>query len=373
MKADILILGGGAIGANVAFELSKNGYKVILLEKNVVASGSSGASAAMLEAQLEAHRGEPFFDLATKSQNLFPSLYEEIKDKTKIDFEYERCGILQVALTESDVTQLQSEVTRQSHAGLKAKWLTQKDLRSHWPQINPAHLGGAFYGEDGQINGRIFTEALIKAAQLHGAIIKEKVGDLILKKANQDTIEIESASEMFLGSKVVVAAGAWSAELLESFNLVLESHPIRGELVVFSTPTRPVPCPIYTTQMGYVTPKRGITFVGSTMEDVGFQEEVSDKTIQQLTQQGIFLVPSLAKSPVLTVTSAFRPGSVDGLPYIGHLPEAPNVIVATGHLRNGIMLAPITAKIVTALVSEEKWPTSLLPFSPTRALRYSLS
>ena len=153
MNFDVAILGGGTIGATTAFELSKAGLKVVLLEKRHIASGASGSSAAMIEHQIDANRGEPFFSLSKASNALFPSLHQEIKTLTGIDFQLEQKGIVQLAMNQIDVDFLTNEVSRQQSLGLRARWLDADAMQDKIPTLNPIHLGGAFFEEDGQVNG----------------------------------------------------------------------------------------------------------------------------------------------------------------------------------------------------------------------------
>jgi glycine oxidase len=144
-------------------------------------------------------------------------------------------------------------------------------------------------------------------------------------------------------------------------------EPIRGELAVFDTPERLIPTPIYTRDRGYIAPKDGYTLVGSTVEHVGFEMAPSEETRRRLRERGIALVPALKDKVCRTTTIVgLRPGTPDELPFIGPLPDHANVIVAAGHYRNGVLLAPITAKLVADLVAKRTPRVSLEPFSPTR-------
>jgi len=358
---DAIVIGGGLIGASSAYELSKTGLRVLLLEKRTMGSGASGTSAAMLECQTDAHRGEPFLSLARASNRLFPALYQELLDLTGIDFQYEPSGILEIALTEEEARTLK--------AGTPAQWLDSNDVRKNYPQLVPENFGGAFYQNDGQVNGEKFLAAMAQAARLTGTEIKENIGPLHLVVNHDQALEARSRNEVFTADKFIVCAGAWSNEILKPIGHALELEPIRGQLIVFDTPKRPLPCPVYTRSCGYITPKKdGTTLAGSTIERVGFNEAATPEAEALLRSQAIRLLPSLSRQAVRGMTAGLRPGTPDDLPYLGHFPEIKNLIVATGHYRNGILLSPITAGIVASLVAGTPPPVDIRPFSPSRNL-----
>lgn len=360
MSYDVIIVGGGIIAAASAFELSKAGLKVLVLEKKHVGSGASGASAALLEFQVDAFRGEPFISLAKASRPLFASLQNEI------DIQYEGCGIVQVALTEADVAALKAEISRQQALGLKCQWLDQAALQKNLPQVSRSLMGGAFFAEDGQVSGEKFLKNLMKAAVLKGTRLIEGVADIQLVQEN-NVVSVQTNQQRFEAPHVVLAAGAWSDQLLSPLGFKLGVEPVKGQLAVFDTPHRPLPFPLYTRERGYIASKQdGYTLVGSTMENVGFDAAASNATGRTLAARAIELVPILSSSPFRTTIAGLRPGSPDDLPFLGRFPELPNLIVATGHFRNGILLAPITAKVVSSLVMNQKMGLDLAPFRPDR-------
>ena len=367
MNYDAIVIGGGIIGACASYFLSKENQKVLLIEKNFIGRGASGSSAAMLECQIDAHRGDPFFSLALASHKLFPSLYLEIKESTGLDFQYDPCGILQLALIEEDSLFLKSSVADLQKKGLKAEWKETDQIQSEYPYLNSDHVGGAFFWEDGQINGEKFLSAMIKASKKNGVDVLSEQKDVMWDVRNGKVEGIKTPQKTYCAGKYVVAAGAWTDSLLEPLQTKLGIYPVKGQMLVYETPNIPLKHPIYTRSSGYVTPKKdGYTFVGATVEKVGFSEESFTKEQTQLKSYADNIFPGLLKKTFRGVVSGFRPGSPDDLPVIGPLVDHPQIIVASGHYRNGILLAPITGQAVTDLALGKKPAFDILPFSPSR-------
>ena len=367
-KFDVIVIGGGIIGISCAYELAKQGYTVAVLEKHHCGSGASGRSAAMLEFQMEAHRGEPFLSLAKASKKLFPYLHAEIKNTTGIDFQYEQCGILQLASTPEEAIILENEVIRQTYHDFKATWYSQEDLKKSYPDLTEDHCGGAFFAQDGQVNGEKFMCGMTKAARHEHVKIFEDIEIAYFEKEDNQIKSIVTNKGYFMGSKIIVAAGAWSDQVLGMLGIKLGIEPIKGQLLMFNTPEPSIKHPIYTKSGGYYAPKKdGYTFIGSTIERVGFDESITEDARYDLMDQTEKLVPNLTSKKLRRITAGLRPGSFDDLPFIGPLENHPNLIVAAGHYRRGIMLAPITAKIISALVQGKQLPIDITPFFPHRA------
>lgn len=365
MKPSVVVIGGGVIGACCTFQLAKAGAKVTLLEKSHFGAGASGCSAAMLECQTHAYRGDTFLSLAKPSLDLFPQLYEELKELTGIDFEYERCGILNLAMSEEEAFFLQSCVRDQQIRGLSTEWLEPEDVEEEFPQINPEYFGGAYYHEDGQINGELFLEALLEGARKYGADLRENTGPVILGPT-RDGLRAVSAEGVYEADTYVVTAGAWTDEVMGRYFLSCIS-PVRGQLVFYSTPPNWLSSPIFTKRHGYVVPKRrGYALVGSTTEEVGYDSSTTDEAMVDLIQKGQHMVPGLRRCDLRGISAGLRPKSKDDFPVIGPLPSQENILVAAGHYRNGMLLAPITAEIITALVEKKTPPVDVQPFLPQR-------
>jgi glycine oxidase len=361
-RAMIVVVGGGVIGASCAYHLAKKGAAVTLLERRHFGAGASGCSAAMLECQTHAHRGEPFLSLARPSLALFPALYQEIQNLTGIDFEYDPCGVLNLAMTDEDAVFFQGCVRAQQALKFRASWLTPAEVEKRFPQINPEYTGAAFYEDDGQINGEIFLQALLEGARRLGVTVVDNAGPVVLKQKGSRVCAV-APTKTYEGDAFVVAAGAWSDSVCGEL-CFSGITPVRGQLIFYSTPPKYLPVPLFTRQHGYVVSKKGYTLVGTTVESVGFDEGPTESAKADLIHKAHFLVPGLSRAPLRGISAGLRPQSPGDLPLIGPVANHPNVFLAAGHFRNGMLLAPITGELITAMVLKNPLPVDPKPFSP---------
>jgi glycine oxidase len=273
-----------------------------------------------------------------------------------------------LALSPADETALKAEIKRQNMLGLRCHWMDNNQLQEELPQLNESLIGGAFFAEDGQVNGEKFLRGLMNSAIAKGATVIQDCGAVSLLKEGNRVSGVKTANEHYQSDQVVVASGAWSDEVLAPLGLKLGVEPIKGQLAVFDTPRPPVPYPLYTRQRGYIAPKKdGYTLAGSTVERVGFNTNATDETRRDLASRAIQLVPLLAKAPLRALAIAgLRPGTPDDLPFLGRFPEFENLVIASGHFRNGILLAPVTGRIVNEFINGQKPSIDLTPFRPDR-------
>ncbi len=366
-STDVIVVGAGLIGAAVAYECARGGARVVLIDKSHLGAGASGNSAAMLELQIDAHRGEPFFSLAKASHDLFPSLVRALLDETGIDTGYERSSIMQVAMTPQEAISLEEECQRQVRLGLRAKWLTTHEVGNHIPDLTQSIFGAALFNDDGNVNGSLLLKALCTAAEKSGAELIFDAGEVHLLLEHQRVIGVQYGATEIHAPKVIAATGAWIDQLLAPLSVQLGVTPVRGQLVVFETPERVLPFPIYTTTGGYLTPKKeGITLAGTTVENVGFDTSPTEEGREAILKLVRRLYPKLLRSSIRCVTAGLRPKSPDDLPLLGPLRGHPNVFIASGHYRNGVLLAPITGKVAAAFALEQPSPVPIDVFSPER-------
>lgn len=354
--SSILIIGGGVIGLSLARELRKKGFsQITILEKGLVGQEASNAAAGMLAPQAETDRADTFFDLCRQSRNLYPQLAEELLDETGIDIELDRSGTLYVAFNENDVNEIRGRYEWQKKAGLEAEHLTARETHKLEPFISPDSLESLFFPNDWQVENRQLLKALSKYAELNGIKIIEQteVKSLIIESGKIKGISTNRDKKHF-ADIVILATGAWTS-LIKADGLQLPKvKPIRGQMISFHTAKRLFTRVIYSPR-GYIVPRKlGRILAGATVEDVGFENETTENGIEFVRRNTAEISPSLANLPIDEKWSGLRPFAENGLPIIGEIPEAENLYIATAHYRNGILLAPLTAKVLSEKISDRK-------------------
>ena len=317
------VVGAGVIGCAVAERLQRAGHHVTVYERDTVGAHASGAAAGLLAPYSEDER-----DAGARSLRLFPELARRLLEETGVDVQFHDMDSLTPAFDTDD------------EAALKrggGRWLDAFELRRLEPGLHPDCRGAAVYPES-QVTPPRLTQALAAAARRHGAEIREHA-------------PISSPEELREDEVVVLAAGPWTADLAAAFGVEVPVWPSRGQLVrLRPAPGRPAPLTRMLTHRGrYLVPKPdGAVVAGSTEEEVGFDARPTADGVRGLLDFARRMVPALGDATVEEVWAALRPATADGQPIIVRAGE--RVIVASGHNRNGILLAPITAEMVAGLL-----------------------
>jgi glycine oxidase len=364
-ERDVVVVGGGVIGCSIAYYLAKRGARVTVLERDLIGAHASSAAAGMLGAQVEMAAPGPMSELCMKSRSMFPDLASELYRLTGIDIELIRAGILRIAWNEEEAEMLRKRGAWQRDRGETADWWDKDRVRSVEPEVSDQIEGALYIPGDSHVSSSRLTRAFSYAAELLGAELIERC-EVTALRAGKDRIErVESDRGTFQAEHVVLAAGAWSASLAGKLGLRLPVVPIKGEsLAVY--PRKELFERTLFAEGCYLVPKAdGKVIVGATERAGDFTEWVTMDAIRQLTSEAVRLVPELANSTFIRAWSSIRPGSPDGLPYIGRFGRFRNLFVATGHFRNGILLSPITGQRIAELIAGEEVP-DLKPFSPDR-------
>lgn len=377
-KADVIVIGGGVIGGSIAYHLAKAGQRVTVLEKNRVGREASAAAAGMLGAQVENATPGAMYRLCLESRRRFPQLAATLLEETGIDIELNTNGMLRVAADAEEQKQLQERAVWQQQYGQTVKELSYETLRQKEKLVHPDILGGYALPDDGQVSAIKLTQAYFEGAARLGADIREYHTVHRLQKNPHALNYVETDSGTFEGRYFILAAGCWSPSLATSLGIDIPVKPLKGEL--FSVRSRP-PLIRHTLYMNgcYIVPKRdGTLYVGATQKDVGFDQKVTLGGIRELLDRGTRLLPAIEEHELAATWTGLRPYSEDGLPFIGRVPRYPNLILATGHFRNGILLSPITGEWVTSLVHNGSFTSSFQDpfyqtFSPERLSRTSSS
>jgi glycine oxidase len=370
MKTDVLIIGGGVIGSSAAYELSKAGKKVALLERHDIGSGASGMSAAGLEAQLDVREGDASFsNLLIESRALFPELAKELA-AIGIDIGFEPCGILRLAKNEEESLKLKKRMDWQAGCGWRVEWFGENELKGRCPGLK-GYGEGLFYADDGQILASRFTSGLAEAARRRGCSVQEHC-EVLSIHSSASSVQVKTQKGSWDAGQVIIAAGPWADQLLSPLGMALHLEPVRGQLLLLDMPKRLLPFMIYTAQ-GYLVPKAdGTLIIGTTQERVGFSTATTETAVHSLKKFALATVPELARCRFIGAVAGLRPGGLPGdIPAIGPLPGIDNVFVAAGHFKNGMLLAPITAKMLAAQLLDQKPPLPLEPFLPSRLFNRS--
>ncbi len=367
-QSEVLIIGGGVIGLSIARGLYRSGYRrIIVLEKGVCGEEASWAAGGMLGPQAEADEVGVFFDICSQSRDLFPALATELLVETGIDVELDRSGTLYLAFTDRDVNEIDRRFAWQTAAGLAVEYLSADEARRAEPFISPDVRAALFFPHDWQVENRKLLAALRKYADLNGVKIREScpVERLIIEGGK--TVGAETENERFLADHTVVATGAWTSLIkLGIAEMPFKIEPVRGQMVVFQTAKRLFQRVIYTPR-GYLVPRAdGRVLAGSTSEKAGFDRSVTESARVALREMAGEIAPSTGGLVTVDHWSGLRPSAPDGLPVIGGIDGIDALTIATGHYRNGILLAPLTANIVADAVTNGVQSPYFEAFGPDR-------
>jgi len=362
---DVAIIGGGIMGSAVALRLAQRGVPVTVIERGIPGAEASSAAAGILGPQMEAEGPGPLLELGLQSRALYPALAGELRELTGIDVGYDRSGVLAVAFDEAGAQRLQARQAWQRARGLRVDALSGDEARQLEPALGPSVRAALAFPDDAQVVARELARAFSQAAAVAGA--KFSTGRYVRRVRIEGgrATGVELDGETLPAGVVVVAAGSWSGLVEGAGVSPAVVRPARGQLV--SIETRP---PLFrhvvSAPGGYLVPRRdGTVLAGSTVEMVGFHKQVTVGGLATILTLARTLVPGLADAPVTGSWSNFRPYTEDHLPVLGKTPVE-GLVLATGHYRNGILLAPITAQVIAELVATGRSPIDLAPFSVLR-------
>jgi glycine oxidase len=361
---DVVVVGGGVMGCASAWLLARAGAKVVVLERSVPGAEASSAAAGILGAQSEARAPGPLTDLFLSSRSRYRSFASELTQETGVDVGYRSCGVLEVAFDASRREALANAFGWQKSCGLDIDSLDGDSLRRLEPALSSELAGGIRFREDARLDPPAFLRALHIAALRAGARFRTGayVKRVTLEGERATGVELEDGTEIS-ASRVVVAAGSWST-LVGGVPLPARAvRPARGQIVELDNREPVLSSVVYGPDCYLVPRDDGRVLVGSTLEFVGYRREVTARAVRDLLTAALRLVPGLENASLGRTWSNFRPYTESGLPLIGPTPIA-GLILATGHHRNGILLAPITAEIVRELSLGRPAPIDLSPFIP---------
>lgn len=350
-QTEVAVIGGGLIGGSIAYHLAKKGKRVLVLERETIASGASSAAAGMLGAQSEMHDAGPLFELARLSRAMFPTLADELRELTGIDIGLVQRGLLKVALTPEQAEECRRMIDFQRQAGEAAEWLSPSAAREMEPGLTGRIEGAMYIPGDGQVSAPDLAAAYVRAAVTLGAEVKEYCGVHSLRLERNRVTGVVTDEGTVRCEQVVVAAAVHGNRLLAQAGLSTDVYPVKGECFSVITQVPLVSSSVFS-EGCYLVPKRGgRLIVGATMLERNYDRTVSVEGLMGLMAKATALVPAIADAQWEKAWAGLRPQTPDGLPYLGAAAGCAGLFAAVGHYRNGVLLSPITGALLAEQMS----------------------
>ncbi len=357
---DVVIIGGGVIGCALAYNLAKAGVSVLVVERGQPGMEASSAAAGVLAVASGVSKTGPAFGLKLASLRMFQPLVEELYDLTGIDAEYLPWGLLSLIQDEKDEKRLHRLYQLRQKQGLAVEWLTAQQAWEQEPELTPRLHGAVLFAGDHHVNNTKFTQALAIGAQSLGARLVSGRTVSKIKQQGEKITGVVLDAELVHCTTVVIAAGSWSKRVGDLFGFSLPVQPAKGQILACRAEFLHH---VIAWQDHYLVPRsNGELIIGSTVEFVGFDKEITLEALKSLITRAETMVPAIGKAPLVRAWAGLRPYSPTRRPILGYAPGWDNVILATGHHRNGILLSPITGKLITELITTGTTTLSLEPF-----------
>lgn len=330
----MIIAGAGIIGLSCGWRLAQRGYRVTIFDARKVACEASWAGAGMLAPGGEVEAASPLATMALSSLAQYPDFVSELHEATGLSIDYQRCGAMELALTEEEAEALDARAAFQRGLGIPSE-----------PATYNGSVSAMFFPNDQVVAPRDVTNALRIACLRAGVVIRENEA---VTQVIPDGSGVRTTAGEYRDDGVIIAAGAWSSGILAKGPVTI---PVRGHLISYAI-GRKLLGHILRHNGTYLLQRRGgVVIAGSSTEHVGFDRDVDENIVQNIHHRASQLMPSLAALTPAERWNGFRPGVADGNPVIGRI-EGTSIWTAFGHYRNGILLAPETARRITQMVTQ---------------------
>jgi D-amino-acid dehydrogenase len=365
-EPDVVVVGGGLVGAACAYELARDGHRVVVVDRHD-AGRATDAGAGILSPETMGGMPAPFLDLADLAGAHYRALIPALADIGAPDPRYAVCGALRIAFREMEdeafAVNARESLARHPDA---LRTVTSGEAQARFPPL--ADVRSALFNERGaRVDGRALVAAIEFAARARGVDWRHGSAErIVVEQGRATSVECDDGS-VACGA-VVIAGGAWTPALAGAFGLRCGVRPVRGQIVHLDldadTSKWPVLQPVFS---HYVVPwDDGRVALGATVEDVGFDARATAAGLRQLFSEGLRVSPGLAEATFREVRVGLRPVSDDDLPVLGPLPDVGNVHVATGHGANGLLLGPVSGRLVADLVADRRPALDVAAFAPAR-------
>jgi glycine oxidase len=370
-----IIVGGGVIGCAVGYFLAaEHGVKSLIIERNGIGSEASGGAAGELAAaeltEKGSHRPAPIFTrFLQEGISLHSTLAQTLLQESGVDYLLSPITMLRPAFTEGEVSDMKGELARLNEAGVEASWVEPEAIQAMHSWLADDAIG-AVLSTELQLESYPFALALAQAAEQHGVQVRS--GEVTgIERSGGRVTGVRIGDELLSAPIVVIANGPWSQFASEWIGLDIPVIPIRGQIVHLEVPLGgPRPRQAIFHSSGYLLPKAGgALFVGTTIEDVGFDSEPTSEARDSIMEAVARIAPQIIDMPIKQVTACLRPYSTDDMPIIGAVPGVDGLFIATGHAFKGITLCLVTGKNLAQLIAQGTSSFPMDEFSPARLAR----
>ena len=365
-RYDVIVLGGGIIGSALAEELARAGMRVCVLERGTVGCEASKAAAGILSAQMDVERPGAFFELCQAAKRLYPAWVRRLERVSKQSVGYHRDGILYLAQSSREAQQMERRRQWQRRAGLRAERWSVQETRRHEPNLSAHFQAGFWFPDEAQVDNVALMDALAVACRHVGVTVYERTEGIEILTGRGRVVGVRTPRRTYRASRVVNCLGSWAAvKGMRPSRLPLV--PARGQLLSFDAPKGFFKRPVMAESAYGVQRHDGRLIVGSTIEFVGFDRRVTLEGLAAIIAGFTHMVrpATLSRCTLRDFWAGLRPHTPDGLPILG--PTAiDGLFVAAGHFRHGILLAPITAQLLTELILTGYPSRDLSPFYVSR-------
>lgn len=366
--ADVIVLGAGVVGCAIAFELAARERRVLVLDMRSPGAGASRASAGILAPYVEGHHSPALRSVGLRSLALYPEFVARVVAASGHAVEFSTAGTLEVAVDDEDVARLQHSAATLTANGVPNTWMDGARARTIEPTLHAEVRGALHIPVHATVHVPAFTAASAAGARAAGTAFHDGVTVNGVSSA-ADGIVVHTTQGAFHAAEVVLAAGSWSGALAPSGAVPPPIRPVRGQLLHLQAEPGAVAHVLWGRDVYLVPWHDGAVFVGATSEDVGFDERTTATGVQGLLASALALAPGLAGAAFVEARAGLRPGTDDSLPFIGRSEVMPGLVYACGHFRNGALLAPLTARLVAAILEGDTTDPALPLVAPVRAGR----
>lgn len=366
MSPSVIVVGAGIVGCTVAYELARSGARVQVIETRTPGQGATRASAGILAPHIEGHSSDILRSLGKRSLDLYDDFMKRLIADSGREVFYQRTGTFELAFSEADVTRLDDLSRTLAGEGIEAQWITPDAFGEVEPLAASTARGALLIPTHGFVGVTSLTLAAVAAAERSGASFTVATGAIRIFAMPRNRVGVQTSSTTLDADRVVLAAGSWSSAITVEGADPIPVKPIRGQLIQLHTAPGAIHRVLWGPD-GYLVPwPDGSVLVGSTVEDVGFDEGHTDAAVEKLRAAAVSLAPSLAGAEMTGVRTGLRPKGPDDVPILGVSRVVPGLVYATAHYRNGVLFTPLTMQLVRDLVFERPANPALRDLDPAR-------